>query len=325
MARIIIGVHGLGNKPPVPVLKEWWLKAIHEGLTHIGHPGIFFRFELVYWADVFHPRPLDPFERDKKSPNYIEYPYVPAIDFSPRPPSKLRRRILEFLEKKMDRIFSEKKMSSSFNSVSDLIIKYYFKDLDNYYSSMVKIGEKEISAKEVIRNRLLEVLKKHRDKEILLLAHSMGTIISYEVLTLHQKDIMVDTLVTAGSPLGQPIVLKKFFSELYQDLDQSHQARVPESIKHKWYNLADLEDNITVNYNLKDNFQSNSSLIGVTDKTVYNNYSFEGKRNPHKSYGYLRTDEMANIINDFLSRDRSKLGFWLINRWLEFSQRFKNS
>ncbi len=323
MARIIIGIHGLGNKPPAAVLREWWLKAIHEGLDHIGHPGIFFRFELVYWADIFHPRPLDQNERDKKSPNYIEYPYVPAIDYTRKPPSKFRRKILDFLEKKMDRLFSKKEMSTSFTSVSDLIIKYYFKDLDHYYTSFVKEDGKEVPCKELIRNRLMEALKKHQDKEILLISHSMGTIISYEVLTLHPRDVVVNTLVTAGSPLGQPVVMKKFFSELNKEIDEKHKPEVPENIRQDWYNLADLDDHIALNYNLNDNFGSNTRQVRITDMAVNNNYTFEKKRNPHKSYGYLRTDEMAGIIYRFLARDRSKLGFWLTNRWIEYTERFR--
>ena len=49
MRKIIIGIHGLGNKPPEDLLKIWWKKAIREGLKAIGHPRYFFKFEL----DVF--------------------------------------------------------------------------------------------------------------------------------------------------------------------------------------------------------------------------------------------------------------------------------
>ncbi|RQW04342.1 MAG: hypothetical protein EH225_06015, partial [Calditrichaeota bacterium] len=108
MARVIIGIHGLGNKPPEWILRDWWLQSIREGLVHIGHPGIFFQFHLVYWADVFHPIPLDVRETDHKSPKYIEFPYVPAIEYQEKPPRKWRRKILDFLESKLDKIFLKK-------------------------------------------------------------------------------------------------------------------------------------------------------------------------------------------------------------------------
>jgi len=55
---------------------------------------------------------------------------------------------------------------------------------------------------------------------------------------------------------------------------------------------------------------------------VYNNYVYQERRNPHKSYGYLRTPEMAKIVYEFLSRDRSKFGFWLSNRISEIRKRW---
>ena len=36
MKKIIIGVHGLGNKPPADVLEKWWAASIQEGLAAIG-------------------------------------------------------------------------------------------------------------------------------------------------------------------------------------------------------------------------------------------------------------------------------------------------
>jgi hypothetical protein len=45
--------------------------------------------------------------------------------------------------------------------------------------------------------------------------------------------------------------------------------------------------------------------------TVTNDYEFGGNKNPHKSYGYLRTPDMAGIISDFLKKDRSRFFSWL--------------
>ena len=30
---VIIGIHGLGNKPSPPLLAKWWKEAIREGLS----------------------------------------------------------------------------------------------------------------------------------------------------------------------------------------------------------------------------------------------------------------------------------------------------
>ena len=54
MAKVIIGIHGLGNKPPKSVLEEWWKLSIEEGFKKMGKPISPFKFELVYWADVMY-------------------------------------------------------------------------------------------------------------------------------------------------------------------------------------------------------------------------------------------------------------------------------
>lgn len=322
-SRVIIGIHGLGKKPPPKILKGWWHEAIMEGLHHIKHPGVFFRFELVYWADILHPQPLDKNEKDQKNPQYIESPYIPATNFTGKPPGKLRRKVLDFLEKQMDKIFIKKDMTATFQSVTNLIIRHYFKDLDLYYSSSIKDeDDRETAARELIRQRLIDILKKHRNKDILLIAHSMGSIIAYEVLRLFKDELDISTLVTVGSPLGQPLVMSKILAEDHRSEDEKVKPRTPENIRNKWFNLSDLEDNVAMNYNLADDYGANSRGIQPEDSEVYNNYTYEQKRNPHKSYGYLRTPEISEIIYRFLSRDRSKFGFWLSNRYVEYSQRF---
>ena len=60
MDKIIIGIHGLGNKPPKDLFDNWWQQSIAEGLKRIGRPRHDFNFELVYWADSLHPVPLNP-------------------------------------------------------------------------------------------------------------------------------------------------------------------------------------------------------------------------------------------------------------------------
>jgi len=321
-SRVIMGIHGLGNKPPSRILKTWWNKAISEGLRQIQHPGVFFRLELVYWADIFHPTPLNVHETDPKSSLFIEFPYATATDFSEKPPGKWRRRVLDFLERQMDQIFLKKDKTPPFQSVTNLIIRHYFKDLDLYYSATVKDeNDQDVPARDVIKQRLIRMLRKFQDKDILLIAHSMGSIIAYEVLCSLAQELNIDTLVTIGSPLGQPLVMSKFLAEFFPNQEDISKPGTPENVKNQWFNLSDLGDHVAMNYNLADDYMENSAGIGPQDQVVFNNYVYQNKRNPHKSYGYLRTPEFAEIIYQFLSRDRSKLGFWFANRYLELTQK----
>jgi len=322
MGRIIIGIHGLGNKPPLNILENWWYLALREGLVRIGHPEVYFNFQMVYWADILHPSPLNPEETDPKSPYFISEPYVAAGENSIRNPSKFRRKLLDFLEKEFDRLSKQNGISAPFNSFTNLIIRHYFKDLDQYYSGeFVDPHQGEIQTKIAIRNRLISVLRKFGNYEILLIAHSMGSIIAYEVLSLIENFKGVDALITAGSPLGQPFVINKFRNESGNLTGEEDKPKTPETVLRYWYNLADLEDKIAINYDLADDYSTNSRGIQVVDKEVINNYIYEDKPNPHKLFGYLRTTEMAEVIYQFLSEDRNRLEFWLYNKFQEIRKK----
>ena len=76
MKKIIIAIHGLGKKPARDLLGTWWLKAIHEGLTRIGQDRDKVPFEMVYWADVLDPSPMNPEIQDTEDPLYLDEPYT---------------------------------------------------------------------------------------------------------------------------------------------------------------------------------------------------------------------------------------------------------
>jgi len=59
MAKVIIGIHGLGNKPPKETLERWWMNSMQEGLIKLGKPLELPKFEMVHWADVLYKNPLD--------------------------------------------------------------------------------------------------------------------------------------------------------------------------------------------------------------------------------------------------------------------------
>ncbi|MFQ5770259.1 MAG: hypothetical protein ACE5HX_06965, partial [bacterium] len=182
--KIIIGIHGLGNKPPKRLLKAWWKKSIYDGLKRIGHPHKFYNFDLAYWADFYYPRPLKLRIKDKKSPFYIEYPYtLPKSNGRQHTTSELKKKSLDVIEKILDKIFFTESSIVNIDSIGDLIIRKFFKDLDIYYHQNCLVDSKSgIGARDAIRQEVARTLSKHRNKDILLIAHSMGSIVAYDVL-----------------------------------------------------------------------------------------------------------------------------------------------
>lgn len=305
MARVIIGIHGMGPKPAPRLLRRWWKWSICEGLAAIGHPRSYFNFEMVYWAHFLHPQPLDPAIRDESHPQYLADPYLPAQDVEIKPRSSVKRKIMSYVEKNLDRLFLKDDLSINFSSITDRIVHRYFRDLEIYYSTdCVNQKEAPCPAKEVIRRQLMAALRRHRRDRILLLAHSMGSIIAYDVLTHPELDVNVDTFITLGSPLGLPIIISKIRSEQIARRIEDTTVRTPETVLRHWYNFSDLDDRVAIDYTLCDDFAPNSRGVRAQDFIVYNAYYKNGKRNPHKSYGYLRTPELAEKIYAFLTEGK---------------------
>lgn len=323
MSKIVIGIHGLGNKPSKDVLERWWKMSLKEGLNDVGATWIKYDFEMVYWADILHEKPLDPETTDKDSPLFLEDPYIPAGNFLKNKPKMKRSKFLDFLEKHLDKLYLNQDLSLNLSRITDLIIHKYFKDLETYFAAEAIDEENhKISAKELICNRLVQALQNHKSGKILLIAHSMGSIIAYDVLCHYVPDIEIDTFITIGSPLGHPIVMRKIFMEQKKKFDVNMKARTPENIQRRWLNLSDLEDKVAIDYELADDFKESSSRILPEDKVVYNNYFNHKKRNPHKSYGYLRTSEMAEAIRDFVTYDRGAFALWLSRMFVSFKEKF---
>ena len=314
MSKIIIGIHGLGNKPPKNILEHWWKDSIIEGLKNYHSNCREFEFELCYWSDILHKVPLDPLCTDTKSETFISERYSPLEKVLIRKEPSFRDQALEYIEKYSDKIFLNGVMSLNIPSLTDLFIHKHFKDLEIYYSlSFINYNGKKRLAREVILERLTDLIVKHKNKEILLTAHSMGSIIAYDMLMDYlPDDVKIHTLITIGSPLAQNYVITKINHE--KNCEDDCKLPVPEKISHQWFNYYDLEDVVAINNNLSDYFIPNSKGVKVVDVEVKNNYSYNEKSNPHKSFGYLRTKEIADLINSFAGIEKSGFINWVKNK-----------
>lgn len=305
MSKIIIGIHGLGNKPSHDLLEKWWREAICEGLNHINKPHKFLKFELVGWADLLHPQP--------EEPDTIKEPYKPATTWLKPKLENKRKKIQKFIEEQLEKILINPNGTINFSSITDKIINRYFRDLNVYYSDEYVAGQ-NILFRDAIRQRLFNVLKKHQGKSILLIAHSMGSIIAFDVLRNNLEKISIDKFLTIGSPLGLPFITSKIVKEHGNKTVLS----VPENIKKNWYNFSDLEDRVAINFDLSDDYLPSQNGLEIEDFEIYNNYQIDNERNPHKAYGYLRMPELAEQIDNFLIDDKNKLSIWLMRKINKF-------
>ena len=274
MSHILIGIHGLSNKPAPDVLAAGWEDAIREGLLKNERiDGARISFSSVYWADVM-------YERHDENPDL----YKPAAE------GALKTYDESWLDSVKAGIFDwggdildTMKKSFGFDRTADEVLERKLRDLSRYYS--------DSSIRETLRGRLRDEILQHQDKRIKILSHSMGTIIAYDVLRGIGKDhprLIIDHFVTLGSPLGLPHVKAQIAQE-------NPLVRTP-SVVQKWSNFADKRDPVALDVNLSGDYAPNGKGVKVEDDLVANDWG--GIH--HKSYGYLRTPEVSKMIRNFI-------------------------
>ncbi len=309
MAKIIIGIHGLANKPEKSELTDWWKTSIREGLQkNIGLTEDF-DYEMVYWADLmykYHQHNDKAFDFDQL---YNDEPYIPAL---PDALKKYKERWLDDIRgfagdlvgSGLDFVKEKFKM----DGLADWALGKLLKDLAFYYSDTQNINNRDGAmelANLVLKKELETTLRKHQDREIMLIAHSMGSIIAYDVLRdlgrSEDHTIKIRSFITIGSPLGLPHVKGKIIQQRDYDQD-SKRVRTPSLVTGEWINYADKKDKVAIDFFLKDDYSENAEDIQVQDDLVLNDYvGLSGKENHHKSYGYLRTPEFSEKIAAFIA------------------------
>jgi len=274
MNNILIGIHGLSNKPAPEVLRDGWERTIKEGLRkneRIQDPQI--NFSSVYWADVTYQKP------DKNPDLYKKAKEGALKTYEESWLDSVKSGVFDWGGDVLDAM----KKHFGVDKAADEVLEHRLKDLSKYYA--------EKAIRDTLRGRLKDEILKHQGKRIMILSHSMGTIIAYDVLRALGKEhprMIIDHFVTLGSPLGLPHVKYKIARE-------NPLVRTP-SVVQKWSNFADKRDPVAVDVHLAGDYKPNDKGVKVEDDLVANDW---GGIN-HKSYGYLRTPEVSRVIRNFI-------------------------
>ena len=164
------------------------------------------------------------------------------------------------------------------------------------------------SVRERLKKLLVPALLEKR--RVLLIAHSLGSVVAYDVLweISHRKQyrslrgLMVDCFATMGSPLGDETVKKQLLG-WRSPPNQRH----PTAIR-RWVNFSARGDVICHDAHLGNDFRlmrTRKLVESFTEKVnlcaVYR--SREGQWNPHKLYGYLMLPEVGRLVADFLKEE----------------------
>ncbi len=225
-------IHGLANKPAPEELRRIWLDALgtptesDDGFD-LGAVGVTDSF--VYWADLFYDEPIPPGEYESRSDELADsVPEEPALGEG--------EWVLAMLEKFPDE-FEDAPVTEEdpgFEriplpwSIKKRLMREFVREAHAYLFDQDGI-------RQTIRQRVLEDLGNiPSDTRHVLVGHSQGSFIAYDVLTGTADCKEIDGLMTLGSPLG--------VDEVQDRLVWTRDNGFPTKLRGNWVNVFDSLD-----------------------------------------------------------------------------------
>lgn len=271
----IVAVHGIGQQQSGRhQMVAHWDRAMRDGVERaLGRDGLAaleLYFDLAFYGDLF----LAPTSVPTKGP--AEYSTLTEDDIS-------------YFVEIQDEVATEVPVTLPDKGVRELppAVAKLATWLDRKFGAagrvmffgdlkQVRRYQDDDRLAQGIRDRVVEAL---RDGAEILVAHSLGSVVAYEVLCL-TTDHTVQTLVTLGSPLALPSVARRLRDQSPPD------TRVLPPGLTRWVNIYDPSDAVACAGGVSPIWPQ------VIDVTVNN------ERDPHSVYAYLGKEATGRAITD---------------------------
>jgi hypothetical protein len=267
----VVFIHGLAKKPAPEKLQEIWLWGLSRGnpMPNVFPPpnqgldlsakGVPQRFN--YYADVFYGT-----EYETEFASYYESTGEQSdlaaeglagddADLThPRPGTPRERAFLQRFEAKLqanlEMLPAEAAAAKAAPGAGELEIASWLPDrvkqaiikkaaMEAFYFLFDKEYERKDGARFMVRKelraRLLDELRRAHEQaeKVVIVSHSMGTMVAYDVLRNCADCPPVDVLFTLGSPLGVREVQEELIAEDAADVD------FPARTLGRWVNIYD--------------------------------------------------------------------------------------
>lgn len=311
MAKKIIFIHGRAIKPLEDDLRELWYTAVMHGLQRDHGDTAIEKFasikkEFVYYGDL-----SNTFLHDKKGeeiPDDIESRKAALERLKHYKKSDFSKRVYKRLAKGR---FLKEALADTFSGALSMIragtplVSVVAPDMAHYWNQEAYFGSD-------VRLRLTDILKQafDDDDEIMLVSHSLGTIISYDNLWKfshygeyrHQygSKKKIELFVTMGSPLGDETAKQHLKGK-----KSSGNHKYPHNIK-RWVNIAAEDDYISHDSRLKNDFKKmyKAGLLEEPVKDIYPVYNLTVRNespNAHSAIGYLINPKFIDLLSEWMN------------------------
>lgn len=320
-----IFIHGLAAKPSKSHLMDFWRRALIENIAiddskladAMSTDNELFHF--AYWANEI----PDHLEDSSDKTQAIEQAINNLIAFRRQAGNALHIDNLGWTMNQIKRFgvnivdVLSKAITIKDNVINDQLREVrYYRD-DQYVADKIRF---------CLETQLIKAWQ--QGKKVILMAHSMGSFISYDVLWRyshrgeeryqHFRDHKIECFITMGSPLGDStlrnfMLIERWRNNLCSENCLARQRFYPMNIK-KWYNFSAYGDVVCHDATLEDDFfqgmRQDIEGYQINDLKDYvrlfNPYvGHTGKNNPHKSFGYLVQPKLSQKLREILV-NRSK-------------------
>ncbi len=303
-ACTVVYVHGIGNKPIESILKCQWDHAL------FGY-DLGARSRLAYWVNrEYYPSPSAgscatgdvtevenaPTGRALSVEQHLDETQledeVAALTDNPR-----QQAILLKLASKVDAHVVEarpRRMQASgvqgfILPLPEALRRWITRKLTRAFARDVNDFLFVPARREAMRRSLRDRLESGGGPFVII-AHSQGTMIAYDVLS-EMTELDVPLFVTIGSPLGIQEVqdqLKKFTKQ--------KKLAVPACVR-RWVNVYDDNDPVAADERLANDYLPKHAIEDVEVRNL------DSPAHPHSGTGYLRTDPVRHAVRDAVRVD----------------------
>jgi hypothetical protein len=246
MANIVL-VHGLDNKPESDYLyKLWKRKLAHDDGLDVDSFGV--TSCMNYWADVLYESPDVNLAAYESATGDIEALGSPAsLEEMPHKDDPRIRRLAQKLDVDPDTVEENQPTEAEIAAVREervpvpawlrkRIMSRFIRDAHHYFFNLEFSPRPGATfrVRDELRRRFVDCLKKGvNERPLVVVSHSMGTVIAYDCLK-HEPDCPpIDGLMTIGSPLGIDEVQDFFPAWTRKD------GFPAEKLKGPWVNVYD--------------------------------------------------------------------------------------
>lgn len=293
--RHIVFVPGKNLKPPVAQHRAWLWRSLCHGVARVD-PSLAAEFsaaeasfQLAGWNRTYYRRT----RRSEGDAAWIEalWQRTEATPAERAAARSWRRRLARVLYAVADAL------PWLIDALPDRSVRNTVKETARYFQNRDGIAR---AVREVVKTSLRKPLQ--ANEPILLIGHSMGSIIAYDTLweLWHEEGITgrVDLFLTLGSPLGMHFVQKRLLGH-----EADGQRTYPGNIRH-WVNVAAEGDLTALDPILCDDFRpllARDLTASIEDyhSGVFTYFRDARGLNFHRSYGYLVHPVVARVVADW--------------------------